>query len=206
MRVTGHAVLHAPPERAWQALTDPAVLARAIPGCQRLAAAGPDTYRLTVQPAAPVVQGSYAGEVRVAERHPPASLVLHVEGAGATGSVQAQVTVTLQPDGSGATRVDYAADAAVGGAVAGVGQRLLAAAAQRMAGELLGALDATLAPAPPAAEPAGAQAGAGEPAGAPFGALARRVALGVALLLLGLLVGARAAATARRRSGTRAAR
>ncbi|MFZ5851179.1 MAG: SRPBCC domain-containing protein, partial [Actinomycetota bacterium] len=163
MRVTGYGVLHAPPERVWRALTDPAVLARAIPGCQRLAAAGPDAYRLTLQAAAPVVQGSYAGEVRVAERHPPTSLVLHVEGAGATGTVQAQVTVRLQADGSDATRVDYAADAVVGGAVAGVGQRLLAAAAQRMAGELLEAVDAALAAAPPAAEPAGARAGAGLP-------------------------------------------
>lgn len=206
MRVTGHAVLPAPPERVWQALTDPAVLARGIPGCQRLAAAGPDAYRLTLQTAAPVVQGSYAGEARVAERHPPTSLVLHVEAAGATGSVQAQVTVTLQAEGSDATRVDYAADAVVGGAMAGVGQRLLAAAAQRMAGELLEAVDATLSPAPspapPAAESAAVPVGAG-PTGA--GAVARRVALGAALLL-GVLVGARAAATARRRSGTGAAR
>ena len=48
MKVSGSAVLHAPRERVWAALQDPAVLVRTIPGCQQLEQVGPDTYRATV--------------------------------------------------------------------------------------------------------------------------------------------------------------
>ncbi|MBO0776760.1 MAG: carbon monoxide dehydrogenase, partial [Actinobacteria bacterium] len=47
MKVTGGATLHAPIAAVWAALTDPATLAQAIPGCERLTATGPDTYDLT---------------------------------------------------------------------------------------------------------------------------------------------------------------
>ena len=33
MKVTGSATLHAPREKVWEALNDPAVLVRTIPGC-----------------------------------------------------------------------------------------------------------------------------------------------------------------------------
>ena len=48
MKVIGSSVLHAPPDRVWQAVTDPAVLAGVIPGCDGLTPLGPDRFRLTV--------------------------------------------------------------------------------------------------------------------------------------------------------------
>ena len=35
MKVSGTAVLHAPIDRVWDTLLDPAVLVRTIPGCER---------------------------------------------------------------------------------------------------------------------------------------------------------------------------
>ena len=40
MKLTGDHVLHAPVERVWDALLDPAVLVQAIPGCSRLEGCG----------------------------------------------------------------------------------------------------------------------------------------------------------------------
>jgi len=58
--------------------------------------------------------------------------------------VAAAVTVTLDPDGGGTTRLDYVADAEIGGAIAGVGQRLLAGVAKKTAQEFFAAVDAAL--------------------------------------------------------------
>ena len=40
MKFTGENVLNAPVEKAWDALLDPAVLVRTIPGCEKLEATG----------------------------------------------------------------------------------------------------------------------------------------------------------------------
>ena len=48
MKVSGDATLHAPIDKVWAALNDPAVLVRTIPGCERLELTGPDAYRMMV--------------------------------------------------------------------------------------------------------------------------------------------------------------
>ena len=40
MNLDGSAVLHAEPDRVWSVITDPAVLARTIPGCETLEQVG----------------------------------------------------------------------------------------------------------------------------------------------------------------------
>ncbi len=44
MNLDGSAVLHGSPDDVWRALTDPAVLARTIPGCESLEQVGVDEY------------------------------------------------------------------------------------------------------------------------------------------------------------------
>ena len=48
MRIAGNATLHAPVEAVYQALKDPRVLVRTIPGCERLEQVGDDAYAMTV--------------------------------------------------------------------------------------------------------------------------------------------------------------
>jgi carbon monoxide dehydrogenase subunit G len=167
MKVTGEARLRAPVERVWEALTDPAVLARTIPGCVRLEETGPDEYRMTVRAGVASIKGTYLGTVRLADQDRPGSFVLEANGAGGPGTVDAQVTVRLAADGD-QTRLDYAADAAVGGTIAGVGQRVLAGVAKKTAREFFDAVDADLngGPAPAATVPGAGAATAG-PAMAP---------------------------------------
>ncbi|WP_026875758.1 SRPBCC family protein [Jiangella gansuensis] len=141
MKVTGSAVLHAPPEQVWRALNDPAVLVRTIPGCQRLEEDGPDRYRMTVTAGVGTIKGTYAGNVSLHDQQEPASFVLTASGAGAPGTVSADVLVRLSGDDDGATRLDYDADAVVGGMIGGVGQRMLAGVAKKTAGEFFAAVD-----------------------------------------------------------------
>ncbi|MFI0484569.1 carbon monoxide dehydrogenase subunit G [Actinomadura sp. 9N215] len=160
MQLNGSATVAAPLARVWDALQDPAVLARTIPGCRSLEETGPDTYRMTVTAGVASIQGTYVGRVELAEPDPPRSFVLRARGQGAPGTVDATVRVRLS-DGDGSTRIDYDADAVVGGMVGGVGQRMLGSVAKRTAGEFFAAVERDLtAPAPtPAPAPATPESG-----------------------------------------------
>ncbi|MFI9590223.1 carbon monoxide dehydrogenase subunit G [Nonomuraea sp. NPDC052265] len=159
MKVAGSAVIGVQRDRVWAALQDPAVLVRTIPGCERLEETGPDTYRMTVNAGVASVKGVYQGEVALAEPHAPESFTLRARGQGAPGTVEATVLVRLS-EIDGGTRVDYDADAVIGGMIGGVGQRMLGSVARRTAGEFFSAVEDHLcapppaAPEPPAAAPA----------------------------------------------------
>ena len=146
MKITGSANLNAPVAAVWAALNDPAVLVRTIPGCERLEEVGQDRYRMTITAGVASIKGTYDGEVALADQQPPDSFVLRASGAGAPGTVQADVTVTLAPDGpdGGGTLLRYDADAVVGGMVGGVGQRMLTGVAKKTAGEFFKAVDGVL--------------------------------------------------------------
>jgi carbon monoxide dehydrogenase subunit G len=208
MKVNGSAVLHAPRERVWTALQDPAVLVRTIPGCQQLEQVGPDSYRATVTAGVASIKGTYAGEVRLSDQAEPDSFMLHASGAGAPGTVSADVRVTLAAADNGTTRLDYDADAVVGGAIGGVGQRMLAGVAKKTAGEFFAAVDDVLtgraeiaaveAPAP-AGPPAAAAPAAAAPAvytapprqrpAVPVGVVLAAVVVGALIALAGVVVG-----------------
>jgi carbon monoxide dehydrogenase subunit G len=152
MRVTGSATLHAPREKVWEALNDPAVLVRTIPGCLQLEEVGPDRYRMTITAGVASIKGTYQGDVALTDQEQPGSFTLKASGAGAPGTVSADVKVTLA-EADGDTRLDYDADAIVGGVVGGVGQRVLSGVAKKTAGEFFKAVDDVLtgkAPAVPA--------------------------------------------------------
>jgi uncharacterized protein len=200
VNLDGSAVLHADPDKVWSVITDPAVLARTIPGCESLEQVGDDEYKMNVSVGVGAIRGTYAGEVKLTDQKRPASYVMHASGAGAPGNARATVTINLEPNGD-TTTLTYSADAVVGGPVAGVGQRMMTGVAKRMAGQFFKAIDAELTgvAVPAAAAPAGAVAApvAGAPAAAAPQVFAGRAAaaagpLGgdVQTLLLGAVGGA----------------
>ena len=121
MKVNGTATLNAPRDAVWVALNDPAVLVRTIPGCQQLEEVGPDAYRMTLTAGVASIKGTYTGDVALTDQEQPGAFTLRATGAGAPGTVQADVRVTLADAGDGTTRLDYDADAVVGGMIGGVG-------------------------------------------------------------------------------------
>ena len=169
MNLDGSAVLSADPERVWAVITDPAVLARTIPGCESLEQVGDDEYRMNVSVGVGAIRGTYAGEVKLTDQQRPTSYVMHASGAGAPGNARAQVTINLQRADGGKTNLTYSADAVIGGPVAGVGQRMITGVAKRMAGQFFKAIDDELTGAvvPIAAAPSAVAAGVAPPVAAP---------------------------------------
>ena len=127
----------------WSALQNPAVLVCTIPGCERLEETGPDTYRMTVTAGVASIKGVYQGEVALSEPDAPQRFVLRARGQGAPGTVDATVEVRLS-EIEGGTRVDYDAEAVIGGMIGGVGQRMLSSVAKKTASDFFSALESHL--------------------------------------------------------------
>jgi carbon monoxide dehydrogenase subunit G len=179
VNLDGSAVLHADPEKVWAVITDPAVLARTIPGCESLEQVGDDEYKMNVTVGVGAIRGTYAGEVKLSDQQRPSSYVMHASGAGGPGNVRATVTINLEPSGDG-TALTYSADAVVGGPVAGVGQRMISGVAKRMAGQFFKAIDDELTGTvtPIGAAPSAVAAGEAAPAAAAPTAAGPRVFAG----------------------------
>jgi len=213
MKITGEATLVAPVEQVWDALLDPAVLVRTIPGCERLEETADNTYDMTVTAGVASIRGTYAGTCRLSDLTPHESLKMNLQGAGAPGTVGADVAVRFEGNPDGTTTLSYDADAVVGGMVGGVGQRMLTSVSRRMAAEFFGNVEKAIAggPAEAPAEP-GLVTGAGAPSttsgggGQVFTAPAKPsalagagsqqdfllgVAVGAGLVALGVLLGRR---------------
>ena len=203
MKVTGESVLQAPVERVWDALLDPSVLVRTIPGCSRLEATGENSYDMTVTAGVAAIKGTYAGSCTLHDLKPHESLQMDLRGAGAPGTIGAQVAVSFAAAGDGTTRVTYDADAVVGGMVGGVGQRMLTSVSRRMAAEffgnvgdvLSGAWPSTAPPVEAAARPSSPgrpQTVFTPPAAAAGGRddFLRGVGVGAGLVLVGVVAGA----------------
>jgi hypothetical protein len=121
---------------------------------------------MTVTAGVAAIRGTYDGEVSLGDPAAPDSFTMRAKGAGAPGTVDADVVVRLAISAAGGTDLTYDADASVGGPIGGVGQRMLAGVTKKMAGQFFTAVDADLAGGGDAAAPAPSAAPAGVAAGA----------------------------------------
>ncbi len=131
MKLVGTATLPGTPEQVWELLNDPARLAKALPGCERLDPDGPDRYKAVIKFALAAISGNYSGSVELSEKKPPHSLRLKMEGRGLPGWVKGEGELKLSAK-KNETEVSYSADAQVGGMIASVGQRMMESAAKKI--------------------------------------------------------------------------
>jgi uncharacterized protein len=156
MKISGSYALPVAPERAYQILQDPSILAQAIPGCEGLEKIGPDEYRMKMKVLLAALSGQFEGKVRITDQSPPTSFRLIVEGSGRIGFLKGDGHLRLSPAAAGttatatstststapsgaaapataaATLVTYEGAAQVGGTMAAVGQRLIDGTAKMM--------------------------------------------------------------------------
>src|SRR5918911_3600865 len=147
MKIEGTHELRAPRERVFQSLTDPAVLQRCIPGCERLERTGEDAYAATLRTGVGAIKGVFQGNVRLEEIRAPEHYRIVVEGKGQPGFLKGAGDLDLT-EAAGVTTIKYAGDVQVGGTIAGVGQRMIQGAAKMMAAQFFTALEAEAQTAP----------------------------------------------------------
>ena len=139
MKVAGDYSLPLPQQAAWDLLLDTSVLSRAMPGCEGLIPIGPDEYEMKMKIAVSSIQGLFAGKVRIADKNPPSSYRLVIEGQGKLGFVRGDGLLALAPDGA-ATKVSYSGEVQIGGLIASVGERMLDMTAKMMIKRFFGSL------------------------------------------------------------------
>jgi uncharacterized protein len=194
MKVSGEHAFRASRRQVWDALQDPEILAATLPGARKLEPTGPDEYAITVDVGVGSVKGTYEGTFALTEKVEPEACLVRASASGRPGSVTTEARMRLADDGDG-SHLTYEADATVTGPLAGVGQRLMGAAARRTTDQFLAALDERIvsgAPAVPeaaAAEPSAAVVAARARAGADAKVIVASALGGFALALVGVAVG-----------------
>lgn len=131
MKLEGERTLPGTPEQLWTMLLDPDVLVSAIPGCEKLNKVDEDHYEGVITAKVGSIQSQYNTTFKIADKNPPTSYRLNVQGQGSAGFVKANVTMELSPTENG-TQMRYHGDANVGGRIAQVGQRMINATAETM--------------------------------------------------------------------------
>src|SRR5882762_2830786 len=145
MKIEGTQELHAPRERVYAALTDPQVLQRCIPGCESLEKTGDDAYAVTIKAGIGAIKGTFKGNVRLEDMREPEHYRIVVDGKGGPGFVKGSGDFDLEDTG-GATLIRYSGELQVGGAIAGIGQRMIEGAAKMMAARFFTSLEAEVQP------------------------------------------------------------
>jgi uncharacterized protein len=131
VKISGSYTVPLGQERAYMLLQDPVILAKCMPGCERLEQIGEGEYAMRMKMVLASISGQFDGKVRISDANPPSSFRMVVEGSGRIGFMKGEGVITLAP-GETATGVSYEGDVQVGGVIANVGQRLFETSAKMM--------------------------------------------------------------------------
>jgi carbon monoxide dehydrogenase subunit G len=141
MKIEGTHQLLAPRERVYECLTNPQVLQRCIPGCERLEKTGENAYSATIRAGVGTIKGVFTGTVKLEDMRPPEHYRIVVEGKGTPGFMKGSGDLDLEAQGN-TTIIKYTGDLQVGGTIASVGQRMIQGTAKMMASQFFLALEA----------------------------------------------------------------
>ena len=149
-------------EAVFEALNDPDVLGRCIPGCQTIEQVGEHEFDADVVARIGPVKARFRTRIEVSNLNPPESYTLSGEGrGGAAGFAAGSADVSLETVQDG-TVLRYTARLRPGGRIAQVGSRLIGGTVRKIGTDFFSRFVDVVTPAPaaPEGDPA---APAGEP-------------------------------------------
>lgn len=146
MEITGEYQIDSSRETVWQALNDPEMLKKCIPGCESLEQVGNNEMQATVLAAIGPVRARFKTRLTLENLNPPESYTLVGESkAGAAGFGRGSAEVLLS-ENEGGTLLSYTADFKVGGKLAQVGSRLVLGVTRKIADDFFGKFSSELDP------------------------------------------------------------
>lgn len=140
MELQGTHQFKAPLQSVWQALLDPTILAKALPGGDQLERVGENDYKAAMNVRVGPVQGRFEGKVTLLDIVEPQSYRMVVSGTGGPGFLNGEGTLMIAANADG-THLTYKGDVQVGGRIASVGQRLIESTAKSIIRQGLKTLD-----------------------------------------------------------------
>ena len=140
MNIEGTHKIDAPQDRVFAALIDPAILQKCIPGCEQMEKTGENQYQAKLTVGVGPVKGVFNANVSLEDISAPTHYKLVVEGKGQPGFVKGTGSLDLTAEGEG-TSIHYTGEVRVGGLLASVGQRLVQATSDMLAGRFFSCLE-----------------------------------------------------------------
>ena len=125
MEITGEYRIRGSRQEVWDVLNDPDLLAKAIPGADRLIEEAPDRYRAEMSVGVGLIRGKFSGRVLVENKVPPESYRMTVDGKGGAGWLKGEGDIHLSEAGDEQTLITARGEANVGGLLGRVGQRMV---------------------------------------------------------------------------------
>ena len=143
VKLAGSHEFDAPKDAVWEALLDPDVLSRILPGCKQLDRIAENEFSGEISIRVGPVQGSFNGTVKLNDIDPPNGYRMELAGQGRPGFVKGVGNLRL--DGDAPTTLHYDGDAQLSGRIASVGQRLVDSTARSLTRQGLQSLDKIIA-------------------------------------------------------------
>lgn len=136
MHFEGEFIVNLPREKVWEYVSDPHSALDYVPNIQELKVQNPDRFTATVGVGVGSIKGNFNLEFEMVENVPPNHTRIKARGSGIKSTVDFETTVDLSATGDGKTNMRWSAEGNAGGLIAGVGQRLLRMAAEKMVSQL----------------------------------------------------------------------
>jgi uncharacterized protein len=117
MRIEDRFIVAAPRDQVWAAITDPALVAPCVPGCQGVTVLSPTSYKAHVQVALGPIKANFSVEVELTSQTPPEELLSKTRGeeGSRASTISADNVLRLTELGPAETEVFYSSEVSVVG-------------------------------------------------------------------------------------------
>ena len=137
MKLTGSYKLNVKQEIVWQALNNPDILKKCIPGCESFEKESDTIFNATATNQIGPMNATFSGTVTLSNIQENQSYTLSGEGQSSVGFANGSADVKLKEE-NGATTLTYEVNVNVGGKVAQLGSRLIDGVAKKMSDYFFG--------------------------------------------------------------------
>ena len=132
MKLRGSYQINLEKQKVWEALNDPEVLQKTIPGCKEFKKNSETKFTATATNKIGPFNASFTGDIELIDLDPPNSYKITGSGNSPVGFATGEASVSLEDFEEG-TKLIYTVEANVGGKIAQVGSRLIDMTAKKMA-------------------------------------------------------------------------
>ncbi len=143
MKLSGSYQINLSKKKVWEALNDPEILKKSIPGCEEFTKKSDTEFTATATNKIGPFNASFTGDIELADLDPPNSYKIIGSGNSPVGFASGEATVKLEDHDNG-TNLIYEVEANVGGKIAQVGSRLIDMTAKKMADIFFGKFSETI--------------------------------------------------------------
>jgi carbon monoxide dehydrogenase subunit G len=132
MKLSGSYQINLSKQKVWEALNDPEILKKSIPGCEEFKKNSETEFTATATNKIGPFNASFTGDIELTDLDPPNSYKITGSGNSPVGFASGEAKVKLEDHENG-TNLIYEVEANVGGKIAQVGSRLIDMTAKKMA-------------------------------------------------------------------------